>query len=66
MKDYYTEKSTPGKVPIGILYYATSITSRSMIIAIVFYYVPYWTIAIMMAFHLIMMALPCAIIGSYW
>ena len=66
MKDFYTEKSVPGKMPIGLLYYATSITSRCILIALTLYYVKErYQIWLMASVHLIVMALPCAVIGSY-
>lgn len=63
--DYYTEKKIAGKLPIGILYYATSITSRCILIAIAVYYLPIYLLSILGIVHLTLMALPCFVIGSY-
>ena len=63
--DYYTDKKVPGKLPIGLLYYATSITSRCILIAITVYYLPIGMLIMLGVVHLGLVALPCFVIGSY-
>lgn len=53
-------------MPIGILFYATSVTSRCILISLVLYYITQWYLIFTIAcVHLFVMALPCFVIGSY-
>jgi len=66
--EFYSDNSPAGKTPICLLYNMCAITSRCIFVSLMFYYMPSrypHVLTIMFLAHLILMALPTALIGSY-
>jgi len=67
-KEFYADNSVPGKTPLCLLYQMCAITSRCIFISLMLYYIPGHyphVLTTMFVSHLVLMALPTALIGSY-
>ena len=67
-KEFYSDNSPAGKTPICLIYNMCAITSRCIFVSLMFYYIPRHYPHVLTGLfltHLILMALPTALIGSY-